>query len=141
LRDATYDLSVFLKDTTDHRHEEVFADRRFLAEARRAFLIRRPEKIAASFYALAPDMGIQHDRAGDHVRVAGRGRRRRGNPSARWYAGVSASSGLGPQERVYPHTVENSAQLARFAAHHLPFYEELYAQRMDVTPWEQAAGS
>jgi hypothetical protein len=42
---------------------------------------------------------------------------------------------------VYPHTVENSPDLARFAAHHQPFYERLYAQRLDVTPWEQAEGS
>jgi hypothetical protein len=44
LRDETRDMSVFLKDTMDHRHDEVLADRRFLAEARHAFLIRRPEK-------------------------------------------------------------------------------------------------
>jgi len=58
LRDQTHDVSVFLKDTTDHRHHEVLADRRFLAGARHAFLIRRPEEIAASFYALKPDMRI-----------------------------------------------------------------------------------
>jgi hypothetical protein len=45
---------MFLKDTMDHQHNEVLADRRFLAEARHAFLIRRPEKIAASYYALFP---------------------------------------------------------------------------------------
>jgi hypothetical protein len=28
-----------------------------------------------------------------------------------------------------------------FAAYHMPFYEQLYAQRLDVTPWEQMAGS
>jgi Sulfotransferase domain len=185
LRDETHDLRVFLKDTTDHRHEDVFADRRLQAEARHAFLIRRPEKIAASFYALAPDMGINtigleimcelraavRDVGGnpsvviDSDDLAARpgatmaaycaavglpfipgalswepGERPEWQRSARWYAEVSASSGLGPQERVYPHTVENSSQLARFAAHHLPFYEELYAQRMDVTPWEEAAG-
>ena len=61
--------------------------------------------------------------------------------SARWYADVSASSGFGPHERAYPDTVENSGELARFAARHLPFYEHLYAQRLDVAPWEQVAGS
>jgi hypothetical protein len=35
-------------------------------------------------------------------------------------------------------SVENSPHLARFAAHHRPFYERLYAQRLDVTPWEHA---
>jgi hypothetical protein len=61
--------------------------------------------------------------------------------SARWHVDVSASSGFERRERVYPHTVENSGKLARFAAHHRPFYEQLYAQRLDVTPWEQMAGS
>ena len=55
LRDETHDISVFLKDTGDHPHHEVLADQRFLAEARHAFLIRRPEEIAASYYALFPD--------------------------------------------------------------------------------------
>jgi hypothetical protein len=54
---------------------------------------------------------------------------------------AGASSAFGPHERAYPDTVENSGELARFAAHHLPFYEHLYAQRLDVTPWEQVAGS
>ena len=61
--------------------------------------------------------------------------------SARWHKDVSASSGFEQRERVYRHTVENSGELARFAAHHRPFYEQLYAQRLDVTPWEQMAGS
>jgi hypothetical protein len=54
--------------------------------------------------------------------------------SARWHVDVSASSGFQRPEREYPQTVENSAELARFAAHHLPFYEQLYAQRLAVTP-------
>ncbi|MGB6457817.1 MAG: hypothetical protein WBH47_25360 [Streptosporangiaceae bacterium] len=36
----------------------MLADRLFLAEARHAFLIRRPEEIAASSYALFPGMNI-----------------------------------------------------------------------------------
>ena len=43
--------------------------------------------------------------------------------SARWHVDVSASSGFAPRERTYAHTVESSDELARFAAHHLPFYE------------------
>src|SRR6516225_4262164 len=50
LRDETHDMSVFLKDTTDQHLRDVLADRRFLAEARHAFLIRRPDEIAASYY-------------------------------------------------------------------------------------------
>jgi len=56
--------------------------------------------------------------------------------SARWHADVSASSGFERRERAYPHTVGNSSELARLAAYHRPFYEQLYAQRLDVTPWE-----
>ncbi len=68
LRDETNEVTVFLKDTTDFRHREVLADRRFLAEGRHA----------------------------------------------------------------YTHTVENSDELARFAAHRLPFYEQLHSERLDV---------
>ena len=55
LRDETDDVNVFLKETTDSRViEAVLADRRFLAEARHAFLIRRPEEIAASCTRSSP---------------------------------------------------------------------------------------
>ncbi|MDA3648000.1 sulfotransferase family protein [Saccharopolyspora indica] len=47
---------VFLKDTTDYRYPEVLADEAFLRETRHAFLIRHPDEIAASYYALKPDM-------------------------------------------------------------------------------------
>jgi len=36
--------------------------------------------------------------------------------------------------------VENSEKLAQYAARHRPFYEQLYAQRMDVSPWERMTG-
>jgi hypothetical protein len=45
LRSEAHGRDVFLKDTMDHQHDEVLADRRFLAEARHAFLIRRPEEL------------------------------------------------------------------------------------------------
>jgi hypothetical protein len=45
--------------------------------------------------------------------------------SARWHVDVTVSSGFERRERVYLHTVENSGDLARFAAHHRPFYEQL----------------
>jgi Sulfotransferase domain len=59
LRDHTDDANVFLKETSDHRYACVLADRRFLAEARHAFLIRRPEEIAASYSALHPDIRVE----------------------------------------------------------------------------------
>jgi hypothetical protein len=61
--------------------------------------------------------------------------------SARWHTDASNSSGFERGQRVYPHSVENSRELARFAAYHRPFYERLYAQRLDVMPWEQVGGS
>jgi hypothetical protein len=56
--------------------------------------------------------------------------------SAGWHTDASNSSGFERRERTYACTVENSEKLARYAAHHRPFYEQLYAQRMNVTPWE-----
>jgi hypothetical protein len=50
---------VFLKETVNPPVQRiVLGDRRFLAEARHAFLIRRPEEIAASWFALEHDMRI-----------------------------------------------------------------------------------
>jgi hypothetical protein len=178
LREETQDVIVFLKETTDVRvGEVVLADRRFLAEARHAFLIRRPEEIAASFYALQPDIRIQDigletlhelyaavDDAGGHRPVVidsddlvarpeatmaaycaavglpfipqaltwEPGERPEWRRSARWHADVGASSGFEQRARRYAHTVETSDELARFAAHHLPFYEQLHAHRLDV---------
>jgi Sulfotransferase domain len=184
LRDETHDISVFLKDHPPIAClPDVLADRRFLAEARHAFLIRRPEEIAASSYALYPGLNINAigletlckvqvavgDAGGDASVVIDSddlvtrpeatmaaycaavglpfipraltwepGERSEWRRSVRWHVDVSASSGFERRERVYPHTVENSRDLARFAAHHRPFYERLYAQRLDVTPWEHA---
>ena len=61
--------------------------------------------------------------------------------SARWHVDVSASTGFAPRGRKYTHTVESSDELARFAAHHLPFYEQLHAHRLDVAAWEPMADS
>ncbi len=181
LRDQTHDMSVFMKETppaTSH-FREVLADRRFLAEARHAFLIRRPEEIAASSYALWTGMNIDsiglerlcelqeavRDAGGDASVVIDSddlvarpaatmaaycaavgllfnpralswepGERPEWRRSARWHADVSASTGFEQHGHMYSHTVGNSPDLARFAAHHRPFYERLYAQRLDVTP-------
>jgi hypothetical protein len=193
LREETHDVSVFLKETTDSRvREVVLADRRFLAETRHAFLIRRPEEIAASFYALITageqhramrieDIGLEvlhelhaavSDAGGSRPVVIDSddlvarpeatmaaycaavelpfipqaltwdpGERPEWRRSARWHVDVSASSGFEQRERRYTHTVETSDELARFAAHHVPFYEQLHAHRLDVAAWEPMAGS
>jgi hypothetical protein len=177
--------SVFLKDTMDNQYDDVLADRRFLAEARHAFLIRRPEEIAASYYALFPPMTINAigmerlcemqaaiSDAGENLPVVidsddlvsrpaatmaaycaavglpfspqaltwDRGEQPEWRRSARWHADASNSSGFERFERAYRFTAENSEKLARYAAHHRPFYEELYSQRLDVTPWEEEGG-
>ena len=50
---------VFLKETVNPSVQgSVVDDRRFLAEARHVFLIRRPDEIAASWFALEHDMRI-----------------------------------------------------------------------------------
>jgi hypothetical protein len=194
LREETQEVMVFMKETTDPRVcEAVLADRGFLAGARHAFLIRRPEEIAASFSTLtrtfeAPyremrmeDIGLEalhelyaavHDAGGHrpvvidsddlvarpaatmaaYCAVVGlpfipqaltweRGERPEWRRTARWHADVSASEGFERRERSYMHTVETSGELARFAAYHVPFYEKLYAQRLDVSEWQSLSGA
>jgi hypothetical protein len=59
LLDQTHDTGVFFKDhPPTYDLQDMLADRRFLAEIRHAFLIRRPEEIAASSYALDPRLNI-----------------------------------------------------------------------------------
>jgi len=187
LLDETHDIRVFLKDHPPTYYlQDVLANRRFLAEIRHAFLIRRPEEIAASSYALDHRMNINSlglERLCEvqtAVREAGAdasvvidsddlvtrpaatmaaycaavglpfisraltwepGERPEWRQYSRWHVDASASSGFERHEHVYQATVENSPDLARIAAHHRPFYERLYAQRLDVTPWEQAERS
>jgi hypothetical protein len=181
LHDQAHRRDLFLKDTMDHQHDEVLADRRFLAGARHAFLIRRPEEIAASYYALFPPMTINAiglerlcqmqvaiGNAGGtppviidsddlvtrpaatmaaYCAAVGlpfkpralnweRGEKREWRRSAHWHTDTSNSTGFERHEREYPHTAENSEKLAQYAAHHHPFYEQLYAQRMEVSPWD-----
>jgi hypothetical protein len=173
----TRGIRVFLKDATDRRHEAVLSDQRFLAEASHAFLIRRPEEIAASWCAVEPNLRTEQiglealcelhsavQRAAGHPPVvidsddlverpeatmvaycssvglpfmaealtwepADRSEWRR---SGRWHADVAASSGFERREQKYTRTVDSSREMARIAAHHRPFYEELYAQRLEV---------
>ena len=181
LRSEAHDRDVFFKDTMDNQYDEVLADRKFLVQARHAFLIRRPEEIAASYYALFPTMTINaigmerlcgmqaaiSEAGGDPPVVIDSddlvarpaatmaayctgvglpfdpraltwepGEQAEWQRSACWHTDASSSSGFERRERHYGHTVGNSAKLARYAAHHRPFYEQLYAQRMNVTPWE-----
>jgi hypothetical protein len=59
LMEDTSGRSVFLKETVNPPVQGIVVDdRRFLAEARHAFLIRRPEEIAASCLALEHEIRI-----------------------------------------------------------------------------------
>jgi hypothetical protein len=197
LRDETDERRVFLKETTDvGAREIVLADRRFLAEAWHAFLIRRPEEVAASLRAVVdsireqdpsyPDMRVEslglqalhelyvavRDAGGHHPVVIDSddlvtrpgatmaaycaavglpfipqaltwvpGERPEWRRTARWHRDVSVSSGFEQRERGHAQTVETSIELAQFAAHHQPFYEQLHAQRLDVAGWEHPGNS
>jgi hypothetical protein len=50
--------TVFFKETTDQPHPAVLASLPFIAGITHTFLIRRPAEIAASYYALKPDMTV-----------------------------------------------------------------------------------
>jgi len=181
LREDTSTVDVLLKDTPNRRYTDLFADRRFLAEARHAFLIRRPDEIAASFYDVETtmdvdsigletlhrlyraviDAGAAHHVVLDsddlvtrpaatiaaycaavglpflaHALTWDAGERHEWRRSERWHRAVSTTTGFVRREQEYVQTVETSSELARFAAHHQPFYELLHAQRLDVTPFE-----
>ncbi|MEV0568399.1 hypothetical protein [Dactylosporangium sp. NPDC050588] len=62
LMDALLDVStkatVFFKDTTDCRYDEVFAREDFLKGARHAFLLRDPREIIPSYAAIRPEMAL-----------------------------------------------------------------------------------
>ncbi|MYT20694.1 sulfotransferase family protein [Streptomyces sp. SID7760] len=168
---------VFFKDTTDHHYAEVLADKEFLAGTRHTFLLRRPEEIVSSFYALQPDMELSDVgveglyemylavlAAGGEPPVvvdsddlverpaatmaaycaavgipfrpetlswdaAARGEWQR---TDRWHVAVANSTGFSKSRTAYRHTAENNPELARFAAHHRPFYEFLWDARLRV---------
>jgi hypothetical protein len=59
LRSLATTRQVFIKETTDRRHTQALADRRFLAEdAQHAFLIRHPRETIRSYLAIRPDASM-----------------------------------------------------------------------------------
>jgi hypothetical protein len=52
--------------------------------------------------------------------------------SARWHTRVSQSSGFTRSATSYAVTAANNAMLARYSAHHEPFYRELRAHRITI---------
>ncbi|RKS08418.1 hypothetical protein DFP74_4115 [Nocardiopsis sp. Huas11] len=55
LRRLSRDVPVFFKDTTDFHYPGLLADTDFLRDAAHTFLIRDPEEVIASHFALDPD--------------------------------------------------------------------------------------
>jgi hypothetical protein len=184
LREAPPDIGVFMKETTDVQVlEAVCAEPGFLASARHALLVRRPEEIAASLLAATatfeqPDREVRSEDIGlealselktaiedvgghppiviDSDDLVGHprttmaaycdamelsfmpdaltwepGERREWQRSSRWHVAVSASTGFEPRAGRGA-VIDLPERLARFAAHHRPFYEELRSQRIDI---------
>ncbi len=52
--------------------------------------------------------------------------------SARWHTRVSQTSGFTQSSTSYEITTANNAMLARYSAHHEPFYRELRARRLTI---------
>ena len=178
LLEDTSSRVVFLKETVNRPVQaHVIDDRRFLAHARHAFLIRRPDEIAASYLALEHDMRIfdtgprlLHDLfvavqgAGGHSPVVidsddlvvnpaatmaaycaavglpfiadalhwQPGQRSEWARASRWHQDTAASSRFEAPDRRDRHGLATHPDVARFAEHHAPFYEELRRHRLDV---------
>jgi Sulfotransferase domain len=169
---------VFLKETVNPPVQRwVVDDRRFLAAARHAFLIRRPDEIAASWFALEQDMrildtglrllhdlfvAVQNARGHPPVVIDSQdlvdspaatmaaycaavelpfiadalhwqpGQRSEWARSSRWHEDAAASSGFEAPARRDRHGLATHPDVARFAEHHTPFYEELCRYRLDI---------
>ena len=54
-------------------------------------------------------------------------------PSARWHVRVSESTGFTPSPTSYETTTANNAMLARYSAHHEPFYHALRAHKIAIS--------
>jgi hypothetical protein len=83
LRALAATRQVFIKDTTDRRHPEALADRRFLAEdAQHTFLIRHPRETIRSYLAIRRNPGSMRSGTRPSTRCT---RRSAGLPAApRW---------------------------------------------------------
>ena len=69
LRSLAATRQVFIKDTTDRRHPEALADRRFLAEdAQHTFLIRHPRETIRSYLAVRTNPRIHEIGFGHSMR-------------------------------------------------------------------------
>src|SRR5207249_12228172 len=107
--EALHKLHMAVRDAGGHRPVVIDSDD----------LVARPEATMAAYCAAVELPFIPEALAWVP------GERSEWRRSARWHVDVSASSGFASRERRYTHTVESSDELARFAAHQPPFYEQL----------------
>jgi hypothetical protein len=84
---------------------------------------------AATMAAYCAATGIPFRRSALHWSP---GERDEWRPSARWHTRVSQSSGFMQSTASYEITTANNAMLARYSAHHEPFYRELRAHRITI---------
>jgi len=61
------------------------------------------------------------------------GHREEWRPSAPWHVQVSESTGFTRSATSYATTTANNAMLARYSAHHEPFYQALRARKIAIT--------
>jgi hypothetical protein len=166
---------LFFKETTDYSYDALLADWRLGRDVINTFLIRDPDAVVASYYAMKPEMTLEEvgfdrlhriflaarDGAGvpplvidadDLVRDpaavvraycgavglefdAGalrwsEGSRPEWGLTGDWHRDVSRSTGFVSADRRYAAHPGNDPWLARVAAYHRPFYEELHANRL-----------
>jgi len=89
-------------------------------------LVDRP---AATIAAYCAEIGLPYL---PHALTWPPGARPEWQRTSRWHEAVSASSGFERRARSYSHDVDTDDKLARFAAHHRPFYDKLHARRLVV---------
>jgi hypothetical protein len=88
-------------------------------------LIAEPAAIMAAYCAAT---GIPFSRAALHWSP---GERDEWRQSGRWHTQVNQSTGFTQTASRYEVTAANNAMLARYSAHHEPFYRELRAHRIN----------
>ncbi len=90
-------------------------------------LIADPDATVAAYCAA---VGIPFIRSALHWAPGDRDEWR---PSARWHVRVSESTGFTPSPTSYETTTANNAMLARYSAHHEPFYQALRACKLAIS--------
>jgi hypothetical protein len=92
-----------------------------------ADLIADPAATVAAYCAV---VGIPFSRRALHWAP---GHRDEWRPSARWHVQVSQSTGFTQPPTSYEITTANNAMLARYSAHHEPFYRALRAHKIAIS--------